>query len=127
MKKIKNYVTRTYSVDKNNKKIKCTLISINDIPSRLEKYGIIDSNKDFEKQTRDIYVGFAKCDPKDDWDEDFGKKLAEYRAAKARKEYINNYIDNYIKKEKLKLDNLEKYGKLKEARNPIIRYYFEED
>ena len=64
------------------------------------------------------YNGIAKCAPEDEWDETYGKRLAEYRASKAREKYVNRCIKEYSDKVMKNIVNLNKYGRIKTPRYP---------
>lgn len=60
------------------------------------------------------FVGVAKCAPEDEWDEEFGKKLAFFRARKKRNKAINNAVNEAIKTIENEVETLKKYGIHKE-------------
>ena len=66
-------------------------------------------------------MGIAVCSPEDEWDEEYGKQLAEYRAACLRRNDINEKINNFIYRMTVRLDNLEDYGKLRRPKHPDER------
>lgn len=111
-------VTTEYKVNKDKRTVVCIITTVNDIPSRLAKYGLADDeydNYDFDVR---VYKGFAKCSLDDEWDETYGKRLAEYRAAHARQIDVNTEIKKYIKGISKCIDNLYDYGLLKNPHKP---------
>lgn len=64
------------------------------------------------------YVGKAKCCPEDEWDESYGRKLAEYRAMKKRTDDVNREIENFIRGAVDNLNRLGTYGVMKEPKHP---------
>lgn len=106
-----------YKIQENTKTVVCIITTTNDVASKLEKYNLID----LRYPAFDIckYVGIAKCHPDDEWDEAFGKRLAEYRASCKRKSDVNNKIKDFIKRTSKNIDNLYDYGLMKEPHNPL--------
>ena len=58
----------------------------------------------------DVFVGIARCAPEDEFDVEFGKKLALTRAKEKRGKAINEAIYSYIDDIQRGLRDLEKYG-----------------
>lgn len=114
-----NNVTTKFIIDKEKNTIVCLLTVLNDIPNRLEKYGLADEKyDDIEQDDIRIYRGVAKCSPEDDWNETFGMRLAEYRAARMRQTDVNNELKKYIHDISRCIDNLYDYGMMKPPHNP---------
>lgn len=114
-----NTIKKEFKINKEKRTIVCILTTHEDFSTRLNKYGIyLGWEDDYHPFDDRIYKGIAKCSPNDEWDETYGKHLAEYRAEKMRQVDINNQIKNYINKTAKKLDNLYDYGMLKEPRKP---------
>ena len=116
-------VSTKFEINKEKRTIVCIITTINDFPLRLEKYGLADDDyneNDFDVR---VYRGVAKCSPEDDWDEAYGKHLAEYRAACARQSDINHDIKKYIHGISKCIDNLYDYGMLKDPRFPERQNY----
>lgn len=113
-----NRMTKKYIVNKEKRTVVCIITTYEDRINRLYKYGL--ENYDVFKMFGGVkvYKGIAKCAPEDEWDETYGKRLAEYRACKAREVDVNNALKDYIKKIRKRLDNLEKYGMLKPQKRP---------
>lgn len=65
-----------------------------------------------------VYKGIARCAPEDEWDETYGKRLAEYRATMKRRKYVNRKIKKIWRDTSRKLNDLYKYGFLKEPKEP---------
>ncbi len=113
-------VTTEYKVNEKKGTIVCIITTVNDIPLRLAKYGLADENYDnidFDIRT---YKGIAKCAPGDTWDETYGKRLAEYRAARARQVDVNNELKTYIHGISKCIDNLYDYGLMKDPHKPEV-------
>ena len=111
-------ITTEYKVNKEKGTVVCIITTVNDIPFKLAKYGLADDDYNEDEYDIRIYKGIAKCSPEDTWDEAYGKRLAEYRAAKARKIDVNNELMNYINGISKCIKNLYNYGMLKEPHRP---------
>lgn len=111
-------VTTEYKVNKEKGTVVCILTVINDIPLRLAKYGLADEDYDDIDFDIRIYKGIAKCAPEDHWDEIYGKRLAEYRASRARQIDVNNELKSYIRGVSKCIDNLYDYGLMKDPHKP---------
>ena len=107
-----------YKINKEKRTVVCIITTVNEIPYKLRKYGLAD--EDYDDIDFDIrsYRGIAKCSPADEWDETYGKRLAEYRAARARQIDVNTELKNYIKGISKCIDNLYDYGLLKNPHKP---------
>ena len=88
-----------------------------DVPLRLSKYGLWSSDEDEEPDIR-VYKGVAKCAPEDKWDPLYGRRLAEYRASRARQVDVNNELTYYINTLSKRIDNLYDYGLMKHPHVP---------
>lgn len=109
-----------YIVNKEKRTVVCIIETEEDVRKRLRKYNVfypvtLKSLEEIRKQNK-TYKGVAKCHPDD---EKYGKRLAEYRASKLRKNDVNNFLNNYIEKMRKNLDNLEMYGMIKEPQEPV--------
>lgn len=111
-------VTTEYEVNKEKRTIVCIMTTVNDVPRRLEKYGLADGDYDEKDFDVRVYKGIAKCAPDDTWDETYGRRLAEYKAAHARQVDVNNELKAYIKGVSRCVDNLYDYGLLKDPHRP---------
>ena len=107
-----------YIVKEEDRVVICIITSFNDIPLRLEKYGLADDKYGENEVEVRKYKGVAKCSPEDPWDERYGKRLAEYRAQKKRMKDINGELFAFIKAMGEKTENLYKYGFIKEPKEP---------
>lgn len=107
-----------YKVNKEKHTVVCIITAVNDVPLRLKKYGLADEDYDYIDFDIRSYKGVAKCSPMDEWDETYGKRLAEYRAARARQIDVNTELKNYIKGISKCIDNLYDYGLLKDPHKP---------
>lgn len=58
----------------------------------------------------DTFVGVARCNPDDAWDEAYGKKLALVKAKAKRCRAVNNAINQYIRDKEKELKTLRQYG-----------------
>lgn len=113
-----NGVSTQYIVNKETRTIFCIITAVNDVPKRLAKYGLADEKYDgIDFDVRE-YKGVARCAPEDVWDEKFGKRLAEYRAAKARQVDVNNDLMSFKKCFAKSLDDLCEYGMMKNPHKP---------
>lgn len=111
-------VTTEYKINKEKQVVVCIITTVNDVPSRLAKYGLAD--EDYDDIDLDIrtYKGIAKCAPEDVWDEAYGKRLAEYRAARARQVDVNTELKAYINGISKCIDNLYDYGLMRSPHKP---------
>lgn len=117
-------VTTEFIVNEEKRTVVCIITTVDDMADRLAKYGLADDQYDDIEDVR-IYKGIAKCCPQDTWDESYGKKLAEWRAARKRKTDINNEISDYIVSMYERLDTLDIYGRLKDP-TPPKGYWYED-
>lgn len=113
---------KKFKINEEKRTITCIITVEMDILEILRKYGfetgyLIDNDYETIYKTR-TYVGIAKCAKEDKWNEDFGKRLAEYRAMRKRQIDVNNEIKDFYKKEIHKLNNLSNYGLLKTPKDP---------
>lgn len=111
-----NDVTTKFFVDEKKRTVVCVMTARNDVPARLMKYGL--SHICYFDTHDCVYKGIAKCAPDDEWDEAYGRHLAEYRAARARQLDVNRQLNSYIKKYSRCLNNLKNYGLLKDPHWP---------
>lgn len=119
-------VTTEFIVNEEKRTVVCIITTVDDMADRLAKYGLADDQYDDIEDVR-IYKGIAKCCPQDTWDESYGKKLAEWRAARRRQVDINNEICDYINSMDDRLETLATYGRLKNPTPPKGYWYWEED
>lgn len=113
-----NRVRTEYKINEDKRTVVCILTVINDVPARLAKYGLEDEEYDDKDFDIRIYKGIAKCSLKDNWDETYGKRLAEYRAACARRADVNKELRAYIRGISKCIDNLYDYGLMKKPHKP---------
>lgn len=128
----KNYVANVsteFKINKEARTITCIITATEDLMKKIIKYGFAEP---FERLGVEIgaiegtdegldkrkYVGVARCSPEDEWDENFGCNLAEYRAMKARKAALNGEIKTFVRRMYNNLDNMLDYGLLKEPHKP---------
>lgn len=111
-------VITEYKVNEAKRTVICIITTINDVPHRLAKYGLADEEYDEIDYDIRIYKGIAKCAPEDEWDEIYGKRLAEYRAAKARQADVNTELKKYIAGISRCINNLQEYGFMKDPYKP---------
>lgn len=112
-------VKTSYIVNKEKRTIVCIIETRDDVSKRFCKYDLPAGWTFYEKFGGDrVYKGVAKCAPEDEWDETYGKRLAEYRASKAREKYVNRCIKEYSDKVMKNIVNLNKYGRIKTPRYP---------
>ena len=115
---IADRVTTEYKVNKEKRTVVCIITAVNDVPLRLAKYGLADEEYDDVDLDIRTYKGIAKCSLEDTWDESYGKRLAEYRAARARQTDVNSELKKYIKDISKCIDNLYDYGLMRKPREP---------
>lgn len=112
-------VNTNYIVNKEKRTVVCIIETRDDVFKRISKYGLLEGWAWYEKFGGDrVYKGVAKCAPEDEWDETYGKRLAEYRASKAREKDVNRCIKEYSDKVMKNIVNLNKYGRIKTPRYP---------
>lgn len=112
-----NVETRFY-VNEKKRTIACVIFTRDEVFDRCWRYGIYDSDTVISMPRECEYVGVAKCAPEDTWDENYGRKLAEYRAMEIRRKDVNRKINAYIEFANKRLENLNAYGKIKTSRPP---------
>lgn len=126
---IKGFETK-FKVDKERGIVTCIMTTTEDFLSRIIRYGFAEafyrlplSLDDLREDDLDVrkYVGVARCNPEDEWDEEYGKQLAEYRAALKRRNDINQEIENFCYRMNCHIDNLWFHGKLREPKHPDER------
>ena len=100
----------TYRVDKENKIVICWLSNCELIPEdRIHKYASIRIyDKDF--LINGTFKGVARCSDEDEFDVEYGKKLALSRAKAKRCKAINEELNRFIKKAEADIARLKKYG-----------------
>lgn len=113
-----NRVTTEYKVNEEKRTVVCIMTTVNDVPLRLAKYGLADEDYDAINLDIRTYKGIAKCAPGDVWDETYGKRLAEYRAARARQVDVNTELKAYINGISKCIDNLYDHGLMKNPHKP---------
>ena len=126
---IKDYEAK-YKINKENRTVTCIITTKEDFLSRIIKYGFaepfyrlpfeLDNLREEDLDIR-TYVGVAKCSPEDEWDEEYGKHLAEYRATIKRKADINNEITAFVNRMNTNIDNIWLYGRLYQPKHPDER------
>lgn len=118
---LRNRMIKTeFKVNEEKRIVVCIITTKNDVRNRLEKYGLGDEDYDEYDEIR-IYKGIARCAPEDEWDETYGRHLAEYRASKMRQIDVNNDIRKFIRGISKCIDNLYDYGMLREPHKPAER------
>ena len=98
-----------FQIDEKNKVVICKLMNCKDIAEdRIWKY----TNDFMGRKYRipNVFIGVARCAPEDEFNVEYGKKIALTRAKIKRSKAINNEIKAYIKRARKNLENLEKYG-----------------
>lgn len=123
-KNMETAVNTEFFVNKEKRTIACVITTKNDFLGKLIKYGFAEPfgmfriDWDPQQIVEKKYVGIAKCAPEDEWNENFGRDLAEARAMNQRKADLNVELANFVRRTYANLDNLYKYGMLKEQRRP---------
>lgn len=127
----RRYVTdykTEYKVNRDKGTVTCIITTTEDFMNKIIKYGFSDvfdrfgfTYDNWNDDSFDVrkYVGVAKCSPEDEWDEEYGKQLAEYRAMKKRRADINNDLKTFVRRTYKNLDNLMDHGMLKEIHKPL--------
>ena len=113
-----------YKINEKDRIIVCIIETVNEVEKRVRKYGV---NGNFNGDSNPIvkrYVGKAKCSPEDQWNENYGKNLAKYRALVKRAKDVNQEIDKIIESNLFKINILREKGKIK---IPEYKEYQEED
>ena len=111
-----------FIINKEKRTIVCILNPESTMYKRIKKYTSSNSlltllpSKYYEFEP--VFKGIAKCAPEDEWDEAYGKRLAEYRAYCKKRRYINETLQNFINKVRKSADDIEKYGMFKKAKYP---------
>ena len=57
---------------------------------------------------KEVYIGEARCHPEDEFDIEYGKKLARDRAKRKREKDVNRMIKKYLKDVRRQLDEIER-------------------
>ena len=118
--KIDGEVITEFYINKEKRTVVCVITAFDDVPRRLEKYGLADDKYDEDEPDMRVYKGIAKCALEDEWDENYGKRLAEYRAARARQVDVNNELKDYIRGISKCIDDLYDYGLMKHPHKPGV-------
>lgn len=126
---MKNYEIK-FKVNKEKGIVTCIITTTEDFMSKIIKYGFAEpfnrmplELKDIDEDKLDVrtYVGIAKCNPEDEWDEEYGKHLAEYRAILNRRADVNHEIETFINKMNACIDRLYLYGRVYRPHHPDER------
>lgn len=107
-----------FKINREKGVIVCIVKTREDVAEICRKYNcfnLLDYISYYEER---VYKGIARCAPEDEWDETYGKRLAEYRAMTKRANYVNRKVKKIWKDTTRKLNNLYKYGFLKEPKEP---------
>lgn len=116
---LRENVKTEYFVNKDKRTVVCIITTINDFKRRLAKYNLADEDYDDIDEDIRVYKGVAKCSEEDEWNEAYGRRLAEYRATRARQVDINNELRKYVMGINDCLMRLEKYGFIKNPHRPL--------
>lgn len=114
-------VTTKYIINEEKRTVVCIITTVDEIPRKLKKYGFEVEEDASSREDIRSYKGIAKCSPDDEWDEVYGRQLAEYRAARARRMDVNAELNVFIKSARKRLDNLSNHGLLKRPYPPKER------
>lgn len=106
-----------FKINREKGVVVCIVETRGDIAGILYKYGW-SPNLIANSYEKKFYKGIARCAPEDEWDEIYGKRLAEYRAMTKRRRYINREIKRFWKEQTRKLNNLYRYGFLDALKEP---------
>lgn len=106
-----------FIVDKEHGVVVCKLTGCKDIAvSRLDKYMpnydyyLMGSPYWINTDIKDTYTGIARCMPDDEWDEEYGKKLALLRAKQKRGKAVNKVLHMVMNQMACEMDDLRNYG-----------------
>ena len=111
---------KEFKINKEKRTVVCIIRTKDDIYNIIRKYyhdnGMMETILiPFESK---IYKGIAKCSPEDEWNEAYGKRLAEYRAMRERQVYVNNELKRFYRKKMINLTKLISHGFLKTPKKP---------
>lgn len=110
---------KEFKINKEKRTVVCIIRADDDIYNIIHKYYHDDNMETtlipFESK---IYKGIAKCSPEDEWNEAYGKSLAEYRAMRKRQVYVNNELKRFYRKKMISLTKLISHGFLKTPKKP---------
>lgn len=107
-----------FKINREKGVIVCIVRTRGDVAEICRKYNcfnLLDYISYYEER---VYKGIARCAPEDEWDETYGKRLAEYRAMTKRANYVNRKVKKIWKDTTRKLNDLYRYGFLKEPKEP---------
>ena len=99
-----------FIVNKDKRIVICKLLNCRDIPwNRISKY--VSGGYWYEDMdVKQIYTGVARCSAEDEWDEEYGKKLALARAKRRRARDINRELNKFCDKIERQIRDLRHYG-----------------
>ena len=118
MMKSQTKINTKYYVNEEKKVVVCVLIVTDEILNKLHKYGLAEEYFPYESDVRK-YTGVARCAPEDEFDVEYGKRLAEYRASYKRWKDVNRELLDYATEVNAKIKNLEDYGLLRMPTPPV--------
>lgn len=110
-----NRVRTEFRVNEEKRVVICQITAMDDMNVRLAKYNFYNYYPWGKVRT---YRGIARCHPDDQWNETFGRRLAEYRATKLRVNDVNREIQKFISRLERDSLNLVRYGVMKQPRYP---------
>ena len=102
-----------YRVDEKNKRVVCIITGCSNIAvSRIVRYTkhIVNLSNTKRYQLADEYVGVAKCNEKDTFDVQTGKRIALTKAKKARANAVNRMIAKFNNDMGIVCDKLNTFG-----------------
>ena len=120
-----NRVRTEYIVNEEKRVVVCQITAIEDLNTRLVKYGF-DARKNDKNRVK-TYRGVARCHPDDEWNVTYGKRLAEYRASQKRVNAVNKEIEDFIDELQRKSLMLVKHGVMKQPRYPELSDIIDEN
>lgn len=118
MMKSQTKVNTKYYVDEEKEVVACVLTVTDEVLNKLHKYGLATEYFPYEPDVRK-YTGVARCSLEDEFDVEYGKRLAEYRASYKRWKDVNCELLDYASKETAKVENLIHYGLLRKPTSPL--------
>ena len=116
---MKDQVNTKFFVNKEKGIVVCVIdMNLGMIADRFKKYDILIPDSYVLYDYHVTFKGIAKCAPEDTFDENYGKRLAEYRANVKRQRAVNKAFRKYIDMLYKNIDRMTTYGMLKDVTPP---------
>lgn len=107
-----------FKINREKGVIVCIVKASEDVAEICRKYNCLNFLGYVVPYEEKIYKGIARCAPEDEWDETYGKRLAEYRAMMKRRRFVNREIKKIWRNTTKKLNDLYRYGFLDAPKEP---------